>query len=66
VFFFQQLVELLTSHPVDEKEVHGYKVSNRILQHLTPQEIRDLLMVFQLFDTNADGYVLLLTRAITC
>ena len=51
-----QLVNLLKSNPVDEKEVHGYKVSSRVLKHLTAQEIRDLLVVFELFDSNADGY----------
>lgn len=53
----ERLVKLLTSNPVDEKEVHGYKMSARILKHLTPQEIRDLLIVFELFDSNADGYI---------
>lgn len=53
----EQLVKLLTSHPVDEKEIHGVKVSTRILESLTPQEIRDLRVVFELFDTNNDGYL---------
>jgi hypothetical protein len=53
--YYFQLVKLLTSNPVDEKEVHGYKMSNRILKNLTAQEIRDLLVVFELFDTNNDG-----------
>ena len=53
-----QLIKLLTSHPVNEKEVHGVKVSTRILENLTPQEIRDLRVVFELFDTNDDGYVI--------
>lgn len=52
-----QLIKLLTSHPVNEKEVHGVKVSTRILENLTPQEIRDLRVVFELFDTNDDGYL---------
>ena len=55
--FVYQLVKLLTSHPVDEKEIHGVKVSTRILDNLTPQEIRDLRVVFELFDINNDGYV---------
>ena len=50
-----QLIKLLTSHPVNEKEVHGVKVSTRILENLTPQEVRDLRVVFELFDTNDDG-----------
>ncbi|KAL3861943.1 hypothetical protein ACJMK2_007952 [Sinanodonta woodiana] len=53
----ERLIKLLTSHPVNEKEIHGYRVSTRILDSLTPQEIRDLRVVFDLFDTNADGYV---------
>ncbi|WAR13968.1 CATR-like protein [Mya arenaria] len=53
----EQLVKLLTSHPVDEKEIHGVKVSTRILDNLTPQEIRDLRVVFELFDTNDDGFL---------
>ena len=53
--FLFQLIKLLTSHPVNEKEVHGVKVSTRILENLTPQEIRDLRVVFELFDTNDDG-----------
>lgn len=53
----ESLVKLLTSNPVDEKEVHGYKMSNRILKNLTSQEIRDLLVVFELFDSNNDGYI---------
>ncbi|XP_045162842.1 uncharacterized protein LOC123527449 [Mercenaria mercenaria] len=53
----EQLVKLLTSHPVDEKEIHGVKVSTRILDNLTPQEIRDLRVVFELFDLNNDGYL---------
>lgn len=53
----EQLIKLLTSHPVDEKEIHGVKVSTRILDNLTPQEIRDLRVVFELFDTNDDGYL---------
>ncbi|KAL4221634.1 hypothetical protein ACF0H5_019891 [Mactra antiquata] len=51
----EQLIKLLTSHPVNEKEIHGVKVSSRILDNLTPQEIRDLRVVFELFDTNSDG-----------
>lgn len=32
-------------------------MSNRILKNLTSQEIRDLLVVFELFDSNNDGYI---------
>ncbi|KAH3827376.1 uncharacterized protein LOC127880972 [Dreissena polymorpha] len=53
----EQLIKLLTSHPVNEKEIHGVKVSTRILDNLTPQEIRDLRVVFELFDTNNDGFL---------
>lgn len=50
-----QLINLLKKHPVNEKEVHGYKVTDRILKNLTPAEIRDLIVVFELFDANSDG-----------
>lgn len=53
----ERLINLLKQHPVDEKEVHGYKVTDRILKHLTAAEIRDLIVVFELFDSNADGYI---------
>ncbi|ESO84304.1 hypothetical protein LOTGIDRAFT_196719 [Lottia gigantea] len=53
----EKLVNLLTSNPVDEKEVHGFKVSTRVLNELTPQEIRDLRVVFDLFDINNDGLI---------
>ncbi|XP_059178304.1 uncharacterized protein LOC131957481 [Physella acuta] len=53
----EKLIDLLTSHPVEEKEVHGIKVSTRVLEQLTPQEIRDLKIVFDIFDTNSDGYI---------
>ncbi|KAK6175242.1 hypothetical protein SNE40_013747 [Patella caerulea] len=53
----EKLIDLLTSNPVDEKEVHGNKVSTRVLKELTPQEIRDLRIVFDLFDINNDGFI---------
>ena len=40
---------------MNEKEVHAYKVTDRILKHLTAAEIRDLIVVFELFDSNTDG-----------
>ena len=48
-------MDLLKSHPVDEKEVHGIKVTTRVLDQLTPQEIRDLKVVFDIFDSDSDG-----------
>jgi len=53
----EKLVDLLKSHPVDAKEVHGIKVTTRVLEQLTPQEIRDLRIVFNIFDSNSDGYI---------
>ncbi|XP_005113262.1 caltractin [Aplysia californica] len=53
----EKLVDLLKSHPVDEKEVHGIKVTTRVLDQLTPQEVRDLRGVFDIFDTNSDGLI---------
>lgn len=50
-----QLIEVLKARPADDREIHGHKVSGRILKELTPQEIRDLKIVFELFDSNADG-----------
>jgi len=53
----EKLVDLLKSHPVDAKEVHGIKVTTRVLEQLTPQEIRDLRVVFDIFDSNSDGSI---------
>ncbi|CAL1545279.1 unnamed protein product [Lymnaea stagnalis] len=54
----EKLLDFLTTHPVNEKEVvHGVKVSTRVLEQLTPQEIRDLHLVFELFDNNSDGFI---------
>ncbi|GFO07194.1 caltractin [Plakobranchus ocellatus] len=53
----EKLVDLLTSHPVDKKEVHGIKVSTKVLLQLTPQEVRDLRIVFDIFDSNSDGLI---------
>lgn len=50
-----QLVDLLKSHPVTKKEIHGIKVTTKVLDELTPQEVRDLRIVFDIFDTNSDG-----------
>lgn len=52
-----QLITLLTTRPADVRDVHGVKVSTRILEQLTPHEVRDLRTVFEIFDTNTDGYV---------
>ncbi|CAG5131103.1 unnamed protein product [Candidula unifasciata] len=51
------LLNLLRSPAVCRKEVHGIRVTGRILEQLTPQEIRDLRFVFELFDLNSDGYL---------
>ncbi|KAK0056433.1 caltractin [Biomphalaria pfeifferi] len=53
----EKLVDLLKTHPVDEKEVNGIKVSSRVLEQLTAQDIRDLHVVFEIFDTNSDGII---------
>jgi hypothetical protein len=50
-----QLIQLLTTQPADVRDVHGVKVSTRVLQHLTPQEVRDLRAVFEIFDSDSDG-----------
>ncbi|XP_048257778.1 caltractin-like [Haliotis rufescens] len=51
------LIKLLTSHPVDEKEIHGIKVSSRVLEQLTSQEVRDLRVVFEIFDASSTGFI---------
>ena len=48
---------MLTTHKVDEKELHGFKVSTRALEQLTAQEIRDLRLVFDVFDVQGKGSV---------
>lgn len=54
--YFTQLVSMLTTYKVDaEKEVYNITVSKRVLESLTPQEIRDLRVVFDAFDVNQDG-----------
>ena len=55
LLFYLQLIKLLTTHKVDEKELYGMKVSTRALEKLTPQEIRDLRVVFEAFDTQGRG-----------
>ena len=58
VFCYLQLVSMLTTYKVDaEKEVYNITVSKKVLESLTPQEIRDLRVVFDAFDVNSDGYV---------
>ncbi len=42
---------------MDERELDGFKVSSRALQQLTPQEIRDLRVVFDAFDSSGKGYI---------
>lgn len=51
----EKLINLLTTHPADVRDVHGVKVSTRVLEHLTPQEVRDLRAVFEIFDSDSDG-----------
>ena len=51
-----QLLHVLKTRKVDEKELHGFKVSTRALEKLTPQEIRDLRDVFDVFDFYDKGY----------
>ena len=49
---------MLTTYKVDaKKEVYNITVSKKVLESLTPQEIRDLRVVFDAFDVNSDGYV---------
>lgn len=49
-------MSMLTTNRVDEeKEVFNITVSKRVLESLTPQEIRDLRIVFDAFDVNGDG-----------
>ena len=50
-----QLIKLLTTHVVGEKELFGFQVSTRALEKLSPQEIKDLKFVFDSFDTNGRG-----------
>ncbi|XP_074642194.1 uncharacterized protein LOC141899663 [Tubulanus polymorphus] len=51
----ESLVDLLTTHVVEQKEIHNIKVNVKILEELMPQEIRDLRFVFKTFDANEDG-----------
>ena len=51
---FIQLLKLLTTHEVGEKEIYNQKLSTKILDELTPVEIRDLNFVFDTFDANSD------------
>ena len=53
----EKLIKLLTTHKVQEKELHGFKVSTTALKELTPQEIKDLKEVFDVFDSQNNGFV---------
>uniref|UniRef100_A0A0B6Y7P6 EF-hand domain-containing protein n=1 Tax=Arion vulgaris TaxID=1028688 RepID=A0A0B6Y7P6_9EUPU len=53
----ERLIHLLKTHPVEKKELYGFKVTTRVLQQLTPQEIRDLRTIFEMFDCNSDGFI---------
>ena len=48
-------MKLLTSHPVDERELFGIKVSTRALKNLSPAEIKDLRVVFEAMDIHGRG-----------
>ena len=50
-------MQVLKTVKVEEKELHGFKVSTRALEKLTPQEIRDLKVVFDTFDFQNKGFV---------
>lgn len=51
----ETLVSLLVRQPVSEKEMCGVKLTSHLLQEFSPQEIRDLHIVFNAFDMNSDG-----------
>merc|ERR1711976_710511 len=53
----ERLMKLLLTHPVKEKELYGIQVSTRGLEKLTPQEIRDLRVVFEAFDIHGRGFI---------
>ncbi|XP_064630497.1 uncharacterized protein LOC135489198 [Lineus longissimus] len=53
----ETLLKVLTTHQVQEKEIHNFKVSVKVLEELTPQEIRELRTVFETFDGNMDGFL---------
>ncbi|CAD5119581.1 DgyrCDS8183 [Dimorphilus gyrociliatus] len=55
--FGEKLMELLKTHKVDEKELYGRKVATKALDRLTSDEIHDLGIVFDTFDSNEDGYI---------
>lgn len=53
--FFIKLLEAVEYHPLDDRDLFGLKISFRVLKHLSPTEIRDLLEVFQEFDRDGKG-----------
>lgn len=53
----EKLIKLLTSNPVHDRELFGMRISSHALKNLTPQEIRDLRVVFEAFDFKESGYV---------
>lgn len=53
----ERLMKLLTTHPVKEKELYGMQITARALEKLTPQEIRDLRVVFEAFDIHGRGFI---------
>lgn len=45
----------LESHPLDERDVAGIRLSRAVYMHFTAQEIRDLKDVFDFFDHKRRG-----------
>lgn len=53
----ERLLDVLTTHKVETKELHNRQLSIRALEQLTAQEVRDLLLVFEVFDSDMDGFL---------
>lgn len=54
----ESLLKLLTTHDVKEKELFNQKLTVKILEQLSPAEIKDLKLVFDTFDANSDGFLM--------
>ena len=50
-------MNILTTHSVDKKELHNMMITTRALDKLTPQEIRDLRYVFDIFNKGNTGFL---------
>jgi hypothetical protein len=50
-----KLLESLEYRPLDDRDLFGFKISARVLKHLSPSEIRDLVEVFNTFDRESNG-----------